>query len=67
MFDNTIVMINLYFPLSDLLMGSLTLGSAIHAKGSGLAQWVKAISHPMEKIEEWHTMTTNMENMGASL
>ena len=55
------------FIFSDFLLGSITIGSSMFVAGSGLAQWDRAISHPMEKILEWHTLINHREQLSSSL
>merc|ERR1712150_12020 len=44
------------FAVKDLTLGSVVLGPAMFAKGSGLTQWEWAIANPKEKVVMQHTL-----------
>ena len=39
------------FAVKDLTLGSVVVGSAMFARGSGLTQWDKAIARPKEQVD----------------
>ena len=51
------------FAVKDLTLGSVVVGSAMFARGSGLTQWDKAIARPKEQVD-MGLLEISMEDMG---
>ena len=56
------------FPISDLTLGSIVLGCAMFARGSGLRQWDKAVHcRNKDSIEETHTLNTTRTQLAITM
>ena len=53
--------------VSGSSLASVIIGPSHATKGSGVVQWEKCISHPREKIYQWHRMLETNNKISSSL